>query len=124
MTSLPANDPTAVPGQAQPGADEPLAPTDQRADPPHKVRRTRASSTWTALVMAVILTIALLIFIVQNGNHVPIHFLGANGRFPLALGLLASAVAGALVVLIPGLVRMAQLRRTARRHRSSDLHPV
>lgn len=88
----------------------------------HRVRSTRASVLWTALGAAVILAILLLIFIVQNGRSVPVHFIGASGHFPLALGLLASAVAGALIVLIPGVIRMAQLRRTARRHRVADLH--
>ena len=81
---------------------------------------TRASALWTALGTAVVLAILLLIFIFQNARSVPVHFVGLSGHVPLAVGLLVSAVAGALIVLIPGIIRMAQLRRTARRHRVAD----
>lgn len=121
VTSAPTNSPTAVATDQDRGITESGRRSGDLTQV-HRVQRTRASSTWTALAVAVILAIALLVFIFQNGTSVPVHFLGADGRFPLALGLLASAVAGALVVLIPGLVRMAQLRRTAKRHRSADIH--
>ncbi|HET6874173.1 MAG TPA: lipopolysaccharide assembly protein LapA domain-containing protein [Acidimicrobiales bacterium] len=97
------------------------SPLEAHAERPHS---TRASAVWTGLGVAVVLTILLLVFIVQNARSVPVHFLGVGGHFPLALGLLASAVAGALIVLIPGVIRMAQLRRTARRHRVADLREV
>ena len=93
-----------------------LGPEPER----HRVRSTRASGLWTAVGTAVVLAILLLVFILQNARSVPVHFIGASGHFPLAVGLLASAVAGALIVLIPGVIRMAQLRRTARRHRLAD----
>jgi uncharacterized integral membrane protein len=87
----------------------------------HQIRSTRAGAAWTGIAIAVVLAILLLVFILQNTTSVPVHFVGASGHFPLALGLLAATVGGALVVLVPGVIRMTQLRRTAGRHRA-DRH--
>jgi uncharacterized integral membrane protein len=59
--------------------------------------------------------IALVVFIAQNSNDVPIHFLGFAGHFPLALALLIAAAAGAVVALILGTLRIIQLRRALKR---------
>lgn len=76
-----------------------------------RVRTTRAGAWYTALVLAAVLSILILVFIVQNGERVRIEFLSFDGSLPLAVALLAAAVAGALVVAIPGLFRILQLRR-------------
>lgn len=86
----------------------------------HEVRRTRASRAWVTLSATAVLAIALVIFIVQNSQSVRIRFVTVSGSVPLAAGLLAAAVLGALVLLIPGATRMAQLRRAAGRHRRHD----
>jgi uncharacterized integral membrane protein len=80
------------------------------------VRRTKASTLWLAIAIAVVLLLLLAIFIAQNGQRVEVHFLGGDGSVPLALGLLFSALAGAGVVLLAGVVRIVQLRLAGRRH--------
>jgi uncharacterized integral membrane protein len=78
-------------------------------------RRTRISALWTGVAIAVILGVALVIFIVQNTRAVQVHFLGANGRVPVAVALLAAALVGAAIVLIAGVSRTTQIRLAARR---------
>ncbi len=84
-----------------------------RTGSPSAAGGTRASAVWTGVAVASLLGVLLLVFILQNTTRVPVHFLGAHGHFPLAIGLLVAAVAGACIVLIPGIVRIAQLRRRA-----------
>jgi uncharacterized integral membrane protein len=84
------------------------------------VRPTRTSRTWTALILFVLVLIFLLIFILQNGQSVKVSFLGADGHMPLAVSMLFAAAGGALLVAIPGVGRMVQLRRVARRHRTAE----
>ncbi len=59
--------------------------------------------------------ILLLVFILENTESVTINFLGASGRLGLGLALLAAAVAGALIVAILGVARIAQLRKLRKR---------
>jgi uncharacterized integral membrane protein len=69
-----------------------------------------------AVSVAVIFLLLLVIFIAQNSRSVPVYFLGANGHVSEAVALIASAVAGAILVLAVGIARIAQLRITGRRH--------
>ncbi len=69
------------------------------------------------MVCAAVLAILLLIFILENGKTVEITYFGASGHMPLGVALLVAAVAGALLVGIIGIARLAQLRLVARRHR-------
>jgi uncharacterized integral membrane protein len=88
----------------------------RRDHEPLRVERTRTSSTLVGVAIAVIFLILLIIFIAQNDNKVPIHFLGAYGRVSEALALVAAAVAGAVLVLAIGVSRVLQLRIGGRRH--------
>jgi putative membrane protein len=90
----------------------PTAGLDRRG----RVKRTRASELWVGLITAAVLAVLFLIFIAQNSDKVSIHFLGWDGRLSLAVALLLSAVIGALVVAVPGIVRIVQLRRALRRN--------
>jgi uncharacterized integral membrane protein len=83
---------------------------------PVQAGRTRISATMVAVTVAVILLLLLVIFIAQNNRSVPVYFLGANGHVSEAVALLASAVAGAVLVLAIGIARIAQLRIRGRRH--------
>jgi uncharacterized integral membrane protein len=79
---------------------------------------TRLSGAWTAVVVTAIVLVAFVIFVAQNSRSVPIAYLGAHGHAPTAVIVLASAAAGALLVIVVGVARLAQLRRrigTARR---------
>jgi uncharacterized integral membrane protein len=88
----------------------------RRDHEPLQVERTRISSTWAAVAVAVVFLVLLIIFIAQNNRRVPIHFLGANGRVSEAVALIAAAVAGAVLVLAVSAARILQLRIAGRRH--------
>jgi uncharacterized integral membrane protein len=75
---------------------------------------------WSEVILFALVLLVLLIFILQNGQRVKVSFLGFHGHLPLAVAMLLAAVAGALLAAIPGVGRMIQLRRVARRHRYAD----
>ncbi|MEU7815874.1 lipopolysaccharide assembly protein LapA domain-containing protein [Pseudonocardia sp. NPDC049154] len=79
--------------------------------------RTRVSGMWVGLILSAIVLLFLLIFILQNLDPVQIHFLGATGTLPTGVALLLAAIAGVLLVAIPGSARIVQLRRAARKGR-------
>ena len=83
---------------------------------PVRAGRTRTSSTLVAVSVAVLFLVLLIIFIAQNNRKVPLHFLGASGSVSEALAIIASAVAGAGLVLAIGVARVVQLRVEGRRH--------
>jgi uncharacterized integral membrane protein len=135
MTYQPGIDPPSQP--VYPPAGPPAAPPDAPApitNPPQsestelspagltshgQVRPTRASALWVGLIVAALLLIALLIFIVQNSKAVTIHYLGFHGRISLAIALLLAAVAGLLLVAVPGTARIVQLRRALKKNASA-----
>lgn len=84
-------------------------------DPGVSAAPTRLSAAWTAVVIAVVILVALVVFIAQNTQQSSVNFLGAHGRAPTSVVLLIAAVAGALIVIVVGTARILQLRRGARR---------
>jgi uncharacterized integral membrane protein len=99
----------------QPGTGpQPTAPRQQ--PPAHPIPRTRLSGAWIALIAGAVVLLLLLIFILENSQDVDIAFLGMHGHLPLGVALLLAAICGALLVVIPGVGRIMQLRRTARQH--------
>ncbi|WP_308257558.1 LapA family protein [Pseudonocardia lacus] len=76
---------------------------------------TRTSGLWTGLILSAIVLILLLVFILQNSTPVQITFLGLSGSLPTGVALLFAAIAGLLLVAIPGGLRILQLRKAARR---------
>ena len=82
-----------------------------------RYRHTRTSAAWAAVVVAVLFGVALIDFIAQNTKDVRIEFFSASGRLPIAVALLAAALAGAVVVLAVGVSRVVQLRFNLRRQR-------
>jgi uncharacterized integral membrane protein len=115
---------------ATPRGDQPAGEVAKSPEPPPgmtrhgKVRRTRMSAWWVGLIITAILLIALLIFIAQNSRTVAVQYVGANGHVSLAVALLVAAVAGVLLIAIPGAARIIQLRRALKRnaaiHHSAD----
>jgi uncharacterized integral membrane protein len=85
------------------------------ARPLEPIGRTRTSGLWVGLILSTLVLIFLLIFILQNLNPVEIHFLGAVGALPTGVAMLFAAVAGILLVAIPGSARILQLRRAAKK---------
>jgi lipopolysaccharide assembly protein A len=105
---------TPPPGAQQPG---PAAPPPL---PEHKIRPTRLSGLWFAVVFFAVVLLFLLIFILQNGRAVDISYLGMHGHLPLGVALLLSAVCGVLLTILAGAARISQLHAVARRHRRVD----
>jgi uncharacterized integral membrane protein len=118
MTSQPAAENQSQQPETAPAAARP-APAAS-VPPPHRIRRTRSGSAWVAVALFAVVLLLLLIFILQNGRTVAVSFFGATGHLPLGVALLLAAVLGVLLVIIPGTVRIIQLRITARRHRRLD----
>lgn len=108
-----ATDTPTVPTRGVPGAAVPVGADPGRPDP--AVTRTRTGGLWVGLILSAIVLLFLLIFILQNDVPVRITFLGATGTLPTGVALLFAAVAGLLLVAIPGGLRILQLRRVARR---------
>jgi uncharacterized integral membrane protein len=69
---------------------------------------------WVAIVLGVVVLALLLVFIFQNLHDTTIRFFSLRGSLPVALALLFAALAGAIVVLLVGSVRILQLRRHVR----------
>jgi uncharacterized integral membrane protein len=113
----PATDPGIPPVPAAPPAlpEVPTVPTVQHGKPEPVIRRSRSGGLWTGLILSAIVLIFLLVFILQNQISVTIRFLGFAGSVPIGVALLLAAIAGLLLVAIPGGVRIMQLRRAARR---------
>ncbi len=121
--TAPAPRTTPAPAQVEPAqspaTQQPPAATQQpppAAPPRRAIRRTRLSGVWVGLGLSAIVLLLLLVFILENGQRADVGYFGAHGHLPLGVALLLAAVAGALLVLIPGSARIIQLRRTARRH--------
>ena len=104
--------PVAPPEQPGPAAPPPL--------PQHKIRPTRLSGLWFAVVFFAVVLLFLLIFILQNGRAVDVSYLGAHGHLPLGVAMLFSAVCGVLLTILAGAARISQLHAVARRHRRAD----
>jgi uncharacterized integral membrane protein len=121
-------------GPADPHADPPTDPALRRPDVPSAepatvslptpsgptppdptVGRTRTSGLYVGLILFTLVLILLLVFILQNLHSVEINFLGLSGQLPTGVALLLAAIAGMLLVAIPGTGRILQLRRAARR---------
>ena|SRR5271165_5449873 len=79
----------------------------------NSVAPTRVSASWTAVVVATLVLVLLIVFIAQNTQHSSVNFLWLHGRAPTAVVLLIAAAAGALIVVIVAVARILQLRRAA-----------
>jgi uncharacterized integral membrane protein len=123
--ALPTPDLATDPGMRPVAVPEgPTVPTPSSTDQPTTptprdvvVGRSRTGVLWTGLILSALVLLFLLIFILQNGHPVQINFLAASGTLPTWVALLLAAIAGLLLVAIPGGLRILQLRRAARRGR-------
>jgi uncharacterized integral membrane protein len=117
----PATDPALRPVRV-PEPEGPTVPTpasftpdlDPGPAPAPVVTRTRTGGWWTGLVLSAVVLLFLLIFVLQNNGPMQINFLVWSGTLPSGVALLLSAVAGLLLVAIPGGLRILQLRRAAK----------
>src|SRR3990170_5983792 len=77
----------------------------------NRVPRTRTGATWIGICAAALLSVVLIVFMFQNTGNVRVDFLWMDGSLPLALALLIAAVGAALLTMVVGAARIAQLRR-------------
>lgn len=118
----PADGPT-TPGR--PAVARPDGPTERPTDrmqpvPRAEARRpgrTRLSGTWIGVILGAVVLVFLLVFILQNLTPAPVSFLWMEGTLPLGIWLLFAAIAGVLLLAVPGLGRMLQWRRASKRSR-------
>jgi uncharacterized integral membrane protein len=115
--SDPTADPVTDPGMLPVALPDATAPTEPA---PSTRRRSRTGGLWVGLILSAIVLLLLLVFILQNGAPVQISFFAFDGVLPLGVALLLAAIAGTLLVAIPGSLRILQLRRAARRGASRD----
>ena len=92
---------------------EPPEPTTSPTQDP--LRGSRTSGVWVGVVLISVVLILLIVFIAQNTDPVMIAFLGWEGEAPLAVALLAATVAGLLLAVTAGSLRILQLRRRVKR---------
>ena len=122
-TADPATDPGLRPVPAGP-ATGPVALPEAAPDAPTAgpatgtaptLRRTRTGGLWVGLILSALVLLVLLVFILQNGDPAQIQCFAFQGTLPVGVALLLAAIAGMLLVAIPGSLRILQLRRAARR---------
>jgi uncharacterized integral membrane protein len=77
--------------------------------------RTRVGGAWIGMILGAVVLVFLLVFILQNLDPARVAFLGFEATLPLGIWLLFAAIAGVLLLAIPGLGRMVQWRRAAKR---------
>ena len=113
-------DPSPAPSDHSPAAQSPAgdaSPPPVMTEVRPKVRGTRTGRVWVAACAAALITVALIVFMVENTHTVSVSFLGMTGHTSLGLMLLIAAVGGILLTLILGSARIIQLRHAVRRPR-------
>lgn len=121
-TPIPGAGPDAAPVEVAPPVSSGTPPDQEKAAPASArprpaVRGTRTGRVWVGVCAAALITVALIVFMVQNTHTVRVNFLGLTGSTSLALMLLIAAVGGILLTLVLGSARILQLRHTVRRPR-------
>lgn len=120
--SRPRTEPTPSVEPAPPNGAVSEAPPSQRPLPQDQdrtghsvVKRSRFGELWIGLIIAAVILVLLLVFVLQNSQTVQVDYFGLTGQLPLAVAILLGVAAGALLVALPGTVRILQLRKAARR---------
>ena len=97
------------------------APVESKTAPEDAVKFTKAAAMWGALIFGFLVLIVLLIFIAQNTESAEFAFLGWRWSLPLGVAILFAAVAGGLLTVAVGAVRIFQLRRAAKKNLKAGL---
>lgn len=118
-----SSDPT-VPPSPDPYDPTVGVPPGTKAPPPPEsaVKFTKAAALWGALITGFLVLIILLIFIAQNTESAEFAFLGWHWSLPLGVAILFAAVAGGLLAVAVGAVRIYQLRRAAKKNLKAGLY--
>ena len=81
---------------------------------------SKVGATWVFLFLGMLLLILLLVFVLQNLDQVSMTLFTWQMSFPLGVGMLLAAIAGALIMALIGSVRIIQLRRQVARSTNKD----
>ena len=90
------------------------SPQTAQATPPKG--RSKVGATWLILAFFMLLLLLLLIFILQNSSAVHINYFGAHGTLSFGVAMLISAVAGSILTLLIGSIRIVQLKFANKKH--------
>jgi uncharacterized integral membrane protein len=71
---------------------------------------SKVGTVWMFLVIFVLLLLLLAIFILQNSTRVKISYFGFHGDLSFGVGMLLAALAGAVLTLLIGSIRILQLK--------------
>jgi uncharacterized integral membrane protein len=121
------SEPSAEPAVAdvpQGGSSPP--PAARPADPGSSVENfrpvpvTRTSVAWAGVWAAALVSVAFIVFMLQNTTATQVSFLGLKGTLPLAVAMLIAMLSGILLTLVLGTARITQLRRLAGRRRRQN----
>jgi uncharacterized integral membrane protein len=116
-TQPPASDRPGPSSSTNPAAPTSAGPAPATAAPPPapKIKRTRVSAAWIALIVGIVVMVLLLIFILQNLDSTPVSLLFWEFDLPLGVAMLLAAIAGAVIMAIVGGWRIMQIRKVAKR---------
>lgn len=79
--------------------------------PPPSVPRRGDSGISIGLVVFLLFTALFVVFVVQNSDSVPVKFLNWEGRFPLPLILVVTALVAVMADELFGLIRRRRRRQ-------------
>jgi uncharacterized integral membrane protein len=99
-------------GQAHDQAPDTAPQTTGTQDP---LRGSRTSRGWLAVTALAVVFVLLVVFVAQNTSRVPVRFFGWTWHAPLAVEILVGAVAGMVLAVVAGTLRIWQLHRRVRR---------
>jgi uncharacterized integral membrane protein len=77
--------------------------------------RTRTGLAWVGVCAAAVVVVALIVFVAQNTQKTHVSFLWLDQNPPVAVVVLVSASAGAVITAAFGTARILQLRRAVKR---------
>jgi uncharacterized integral membrane protein len=90
------------------------AQSPTQPNPANKSEKSKVGVVWLTLAAIIMVLLLLIIFILQNSMTVHIKYFGAKGSLQFGVAMLIAAVAGALITLLVGSVRIIQLKKRFR----------
>lgn len=104
-----------APDLSRDAAAEPRSDASETAGDTDPLRRSRVSHIWVSVVVFAVMLVLLIVFFAQNTDRVAVRFFGWTWHAPLAVVLLSGVVAGMILTVVAGTLRILQLRRRVRR---------
>ncbi len=99
-------------------SDTPLVKEDHSNA--HPMDHSRVGATWIGLTVFTLILLLLLIFIIQNSASVKIHYFGASGAIGFGVAMLLAAVAGSIMTLLIGSIRIIQLKLSSKHRKEGN----